>query len=159
MKRLPAALILVALFAGHLDAQDAWDIVLASGDTLKGCQFASVSDLDAMITRQHSNFPLAVDSITSVVKYTEGSFGTGAVYGAVVGGVVGAIIGRGSHGGSDQNSVGKRLAGAGGFFVGSIAGLVVGGFISSGRQSEEVIVLSHRSHTARVMILRTLVER
>jgi len=158
MKHLSAALFFVLLFVTHLDAQDTWDIVLASGDTLKECQVASVSDSHAMVTTEHSNFPLAVDSIASVVRYTEGSFGTGAAYGALAGGVVGVFIGRGSNRSPDPNSESKRLAGLGGFFVGSLAGVVVGGFIGSQSHGEDVIVLSHRPHAARVMILRTLVE-
>ena len=169
MKRLFAALFFVVLYAGHLNAQDSWDLAMASGDTLKGCQVVSVSDSLVAVTRGQSHSAIPVDSITSVFSHMEGHFWTGALIGTIVGAAAGGAIGsstykapkaesNGFFAGSPTGGLGKGLAAAGGVFIGGVAGFVVGGLIGGNSHSDKEIDLSHRSHTARVMILMKLAE-
>jgi hypothetical protein len=171
MKRMLVRIIAAMLFVGTCSvyAGDVWNVALASGDTLRGYQFKTVSDSTLIVAREDTSLTVTIDSISSVIRRREGSFWTGAAVGAVAGGIAGGLIGSATYkepkhtsgwfGVNAGGGFGKGVAAASGVFIGSLAGLAVGGLIGSSSGKVEEIILSHKSHIAKVMILRTLMKR
>jgi hypothetical protein len=141
-------------------AQDIWQVILKSGDTLTVRGLDSLHDNILSTNNGTSSFP--VDSIAALIKQKEDHFLTGAILGTLGGAVAGGCIGAVTNGGKSQfggiSVEQERATEIGGLF-GAIGGFVIGGVIGTPYPDSETFDLKRKTLREKLYIIEQILSK
>lgn len=141
-------------------AQDRWQVILNSGDTLTAYRLDSLHENVLNATCNGKTFSFPVDSIAALAQHKEGPFWVGALVGTLVGGAAGFAIGDATikrTGSEVFNPEAFDLIKDG--LIGGVGGFIVGGVIGASSSGSETYDLKGKTLRVKLYIIEQLLSK